>query len=299
MQTTIRLSFSVLKSRFRTRNPTARMGAGLLGGRLLGGSLLFGSLVGLLGGCSDVVTFSKDFHDDGMKLYAEKDYANAAGAFNGATRQVPNDYVDYYYLADCYAQQGLYQQAIQSYRACYQIMSVDAFGKQDNKLHDQVLNGWAAAVAKSDSRDSETNTVEARAHQEQKPDDYLLLARIYNLRGDPDSAIGAYSHATMIDPQNFAIAKEYGLYLERMGQNEKAVAPLRQAYSLNSSDPAVTAALRRTGVVPGPSIQDQNALAKPLIPAGPLPEVDLSKIVPGGGGSGTAVPAASQQPPQD
>ena len=268
-------------------------------GRLLLGIAGGAVVAGLLGGCSDVVTFSKDFHDDGMKLYAEKDYPDAAGAFNTATRQVPNDYVDYYYLADCYAKQGQYQQAIAAYRACYQIAALDGFGKQDAKLHDQVLDGWAAAIAASDSRDSETNAVEARAHQEQTADDYLLLAKIYNDRGDPDSAMQAYSRAEMIDPQNFAIAKEYGLYLEKMGQNDKAVTPLRQAYALNSSDTQVTAALRRVGVVPGPSFKDQSALAKPLMPAGPLPEVDLGKIIPGNSGNNAAVPASSQQPPQD
>ena len=253
----------------------------------------------MLTACSDVVTFSKESHDDGMKLYGQGDYADAAGAFNSATRQVPNDYVDYYYLADCYAKQGLYQQAIQSYRACYQIMAIDAFGKQDGKLHDQVLDGWASAVAKSDTRDSQTNVIEAQAHQEQTADDYLLLAKIYSIRGDADSAINAYGRAEMIDPKNFAIAKEYGLYLERIGQNQKAVAPLQQAYALNSSDNQVSAALRRVGVVPGPSIKDQNALAKPLLPSGPLPEVDLSKVLPGSSNSGSAVPASSQQPPQD
>ncbi len=264
--------------------------------RLAATVLGVGLLSGLLGACSDVVTFSKDFHDDGMKLYGEKDYADAAGAFNTATRQVPNDYVDYYYLAECYAQQGEYQQSIQAYRACYQIMAVDGFGKQDAKLHDQVLNGWASAIARSDSRGSEINAVEADAHEKQTADDYLLLAKIYAQRGDADSAMNAYGRAEMIDPQNFAIAKEYGLYLEKMGQNEKATVPLKQAYALNSSDAQVAAALRRVGVIPGPSIKEQSALAKPLLPAGPLPEVDLGKIMPG---SGTAVPAAAQQPPQD
>ena len=39
----------------------------------------------------------------------------------------------------------------------------------------------------------------------------------------------------------------------------------------------------QAGVTPGPSLGEESDLAQPLIPHGPLPEVDLSKI--GNGGS--------------
>ncbi|MBV8782448.1 MAG: hypothetical protein JO353_13715, partial [Phycisphaerae bacterium] len=70
------------------------------------------------------------------------------------------------------------------------------------------------------------------------------------------------------------------------------------AYALNSTDNQVNAALRRIGIIPGPSIMDQDALAKPLLPRGPLPEVDLGKVFTGSNGE-TATPAAAQQPPRD
>jgi Tfp pilus assembly protein PilF len=260
---------------------------------LLASGLCF---AGLSSGCADFVTFSKESHDQGMEYYQQKDYADAAGAFNNAVRQVPNDYTDHYYLAKCYAEQGQWQQAIHSYYDAWEIMSIDGFGRQDSTLRYQVIDGLAQAIASSDTRDSDTNAAQAKAHQQQTADDYLLMAKIYVDRQDPDSAIEAYDRATMIDPQNFYIAKEYGLYLERLGQNDKAVIPLRRAYALNNNDGQVGDALRRIGIVPGPSIKDEDALAKPLIPRGPIPEVDLGKVM---GLGNSATPAASTQSPND
>ena len=65
---------------------------------------------------------------------------------------------------------------------------------------------------------------------------------------------------------------------------------LRRAYAINPNDEQVAAALRRIGVVPGPSLKDRNALATPPVPLGPIPEVDWSKVVNGGGGGGQSAP---------
>ena len=254
-------------------------------------------IAGLAGGCADFVTFSKQSHDQGMEYYQQKDYADAAGAFRNAVRQVPNDYQDHYWLATSLAAQGQWEQAIHSYYDAWEVMSVDGFGKQDIQLKYQVLDGLASAIASSDTRDSDTNSVEAKAHERQSADDYLLLAKIYVDRRDADSAIDAYDRAAMIDPENFYVAKEYGLYLLRLGQNQKAEIPLRRAYAIDSTDQQVADALRQIGVVPGPSIKDQDALAKPLIPNGPIPEVDLGKMMNNLGGS--AAPASSTQSPRD
>ena len=260
-------------------------------------ALAIGLSSAMFAGCTDMVTFSKQSHDEGMGYYQQKDYADAAGAFRNAVRQVPNDYTDEYYLANCYAAQGQWQQAIQCYSTAREVMSIDGFGQQDTKMKYQVLDGLASAIASSDTRDSDINAAVAKAQSRQSADDYLLLAKIYVNRGDADSAIDAYDRAAMIDPENFYVAKEYGLYLLRLGQNQKAEIPLRRAYAIDSTDQQVADALRQIGVVPGPSIKDQDALAKPLIPNGPIPEVDLGKMMNNLGGS--AAPASSTQSPRD
>ena len=36
--------------------------------------------------------------------------------------------------------------------------------------------------------------------------------------------------------------------------------------------------MQRLGIVPGPSLKDKDDLAKPLLPRGPIPEVDMAKV---------------------
>jgi len=251
---------------------------------LVGLGLLIGAM-----GCADVMTYSRDSHRQGMKLYQQGNYADAAGAFRNSVRQNPRNYQGYYYLGASYEQLGQHQQAIASYRTARQTIGLTIEGREDRAFRHKILDSLASAIARSDQRDIETNAVQREAQEKQSGESWLLLAKVYAYRGDADSAIDAYNRAALLEPHNFEIAKEYGLYLERVGQRQRAEQPLRRAYSLNPQDDQVNQALRRIGVVPGPAIKDEDQLARPLIPKGPIPPVRL----PGFGGEG------SSQPPSD
>ncbi len=240
-------------------------------------------------GCADIVTYGKDSRREGLKLYQRQQYADAAGAFRNAVKQNPMDYQSYCYLGETYVQLGQHQQAIQAFRTSLEVMNTTAAGKDDVASRQNALNGLANAIAKSDTREIETNAVERTARTNNDAQDYFLLAKIYAYRGDADSAIDAYTRAAMLDPRDFEIAKEYGLYLERLSQSSKAEVALRRAYSLNPQDDQVINALRRLGIVPGPSLLDQSALAKPIVPKGPIP--DITERSSAGNGSGTTVQA--------
>jgi tetratricopeptide (TPR) repeat protein len=231
-----------------------------------------------LAGCADIITYSKDSRKEGLKLYSEQQWADAAGAFRNAARQNPLDYKSYCYLGDCYEQLGQHQEAIHAFRTSLEVMSKDIDGRYDIAFRQGVLNGLASAIAKCDQRDTEINDVENRAQTNNSAEEYFILGKIFAFRGDPDSAIDSYNHAMLTDPNNFFIAKEYGLYLVQLHQNDKAELPLRKAYSLKQDDEQVNNALRNIGVVPGPGVLDESALAKPLIPRGPIPELDVNKI---------------------
>ena len=97
--------------------------------------------------------------------------------------------------------------------------------------------------------------------------------------------------AALHDPSDFYIAKDYGLYLEELGQTETADVQLRRAYQMNSKDPEIVAALRRIGTVPGPGLKDKKELARPAIPQGPLPELKMPRL--GGGTARQPAPAAT------
>jgi Flp pilus assembly protein TadD len=220
-----------------------------------------------------------------MTQYRQQQYTDAAGSFRNASKQNPRDYHSYYMLGCCYQQAGQYQQAIHAFRTALQVQNNVFEGKYDDEQRVKTISGLAGAIAKSDTRDIETNTVVAKARTSQNPDDYMLLAQIHALRGDADSAVEAYDHAALLAPQSFYIAKSYGLYLEKLGQGSRAEVALRRAYAINGKDNEVNLALRRLGVIPGPSIKNQEALVQPPVPRGPIPQIDLSRM---GGG---------QQPP--
>jgi tetratricopeptide (TPR) repeat protein len=258
-----------------------------------------GLTVALMGlsGCADMMTYSRDAQVEGETLYKKGDYANAAGAFRNSIRQNPRNYQGYYQLGNCYYNLGQNQLAIASYKTARQTIDVTIEGRYDTETREKILNGLAAAIARSDQRDAETDTIQREAEANQSAESWYLLARVYEIRGDADSAIDAYNRAALLDPKNFTIAKNYGLYAERIGQPQRADAPLRRAYELNPKDQEVAAALRRIGVVPGPGLLTEGDLARPLIPRGPIPSANIPGMTtpPAGG----AVNDATVQAPRD
>jgi tetratricopeptide (TPR) repeat protein len=249
--------------------------------RFLGGSVLICAWLLGTSGCADIVTYSQDAQREGIKLYQKQNYADAAGAFRNSVRQNPRNYEGYYWLGMSYEQLGQYQQSIASYKTARQTVNLAAEGKHDDEMRAKILSGMASAIAKSDQADTETDVANRDARNYGGAENWFMLAKIYAYRGDADSAIDAYNRAALLEPTAFYIAKDYGLYLDRIGQKQKAEAPLRRAYSLNRDDADVNAALRRIGVVPGPSILDEDQLARPTIPKGPIPEVKVPNVLPG------------------
>ena len=67
-------------------------------------------------GCTDVLTYANKSRDEGVRLYSEHYYADAAGAFRNAVRQDPRDYRSQYYLGLCYDELKQHHQAFSSFR---------------------------------------------------------------------------------------------------------------------------------------------------------------------------------------
>jgi len=234
--------------------------------------------LGLAGvGCSDVLTYSKDSEREGLKFYRSSQYADAAGSFRNAVRQEPRRYTSYYYLGCSLFEMGQYQQSIQAFKTALDTMNTTQEGKYDRETRSLALDGLAQAIGKSTDRDSELALVRKRAQTKSSSQDYLLLAKIQRYSGDADAAIDAYNRAALLEPTNFDIAKEYGLYLEQLGQAQRAEIPLRRAYTMQPDDKEVASAMTRIGVIPGPSLNEEKDLAKPLLPNGPIPDLDLTR----------------------
>lgn len=218
-------------------------------------------------------TYSRKFQEEGLRLYTEKMYSDAAGAFRAAIRQDPRDYHSQFYLGVCYEQMGQLEQVFQEYYAALGIMAMTDEGRFDWDFRQVVLDTLANAIAKHDNHEVELNKAETNAKAGQKAETWFLVAKVYRLKGDADMAITAYRSAANCDPWNFQIRKEFGLYLlEPLHQPREAEYYLRQAYRLEPNDEGVNTALARMGVVPLPAYKPKDPIPRKTPPyAGPLP----------------------------
>ncbi|MCC6240196.1 MAG: tetratricopeptide repeat protein [Phycisphaerales bacterium] len=256
----------------------------------LGRKALMMSLVSLaagLAGCADIVTYSRDAQEQGLQYYDAGQYTDAAGAFNNAIKQAPDNYQARYYLGSSYARLGNYEKAILAYRTALDAMKVTYGGQRDTDFRNKIIDGLALAVAQSPNRLVEMDKIQADAGSRANAENYIILAKACQYAGDPDGAMESYNRAAMLAPNDFEVQKQSGLYLDSLGQ-PGAVGALSRANALNPEDQVVADALRRHNIIPGPSLKEPHELAKPIMPNGPIPDLGL-------GGNKLAQPAGSDQ----
>lgn len=237
-----------------------------------------------LTGCADVVTYARRSNAEGMRLYRDGIYNDAAGAFRNAIRQDPRDYHSHFYLAVCYDEMRQHQQALQSYYTAREIMATTQEGKFDDQFRQQVLDALASSVARFDEREVELNRIEEEARRNPSAENWFLVGKIYRLKGDADLAVDAYRRAAKFEGDNFFIRKEAGLYLlDPLNQPQEAKYYLLQAHRLNPNDPAVNNGLYKLGVTPQPAYQEQHIPIAPLAPRNSVQPVyaPVNKRVPG------------------
>lgn len=235
------------------------------------GSILLLSL--LASGCGEYVTFSKDSRKRGVQYLQSNQTEEAKGAFRDAVRQNPRDYQSYYYLATIYEKESAFAQAVTNYRTSLSVQNVTSEGREDIDFKLKTIDSLSRCLAKFDTNDSEINRLVQAAESSTNGEEWLILAKIFAYRGDADSAMDAYGKAARQAPKNFHIAKSQGLYLEQIGHKPLAEQALRRAYRLNPEDEEVNTALRRIGIIPGPSIKEESELAQPILPRGPIPDL--------------------------
>jgi tetratricopeptide (TPR) repeat protein len=241
--------------------------------RLIGCGLLAGVVIA--SGCGELITYSFKSRRAGIEAYEQQRYEDAAGAFRNATQQNPRDYISFYYLGKIFQSTGRQQQALQSFKTAVEVMPVTLEGKQDETFRMTVIDALAECVNQAPSREQEVAALEDSANTSQRANDWFVVARTHAMTGDADSAIDAYSRAVLAGPKDKQITRSYALYLEKIGQTRRAEPVLRRAYQLNPQDAEVADALRRVGVVPGPSLLEEQKLVQPIVPKGPIPELEL------------------------
>ena len=241
--------------------------------RMLAASI---AIVSIGAGCAELLTYSNQSNEKGEKLLVAGRYEEAAGAFANATQQNPQHYVAFYNLGQSYEKMGRDQQALQAYGTGLEVMTTSETGERDLAFRGKLVDALANCVANSESRDAEIASLRNKADRSGTPVDWYVLAKTYAALGDADNAFDAYDRALLASQSTDSqVAKNYGLYLIQVNQTKRAEVVLRKAYQLNQTDVEVNAALRKIGVVPGPSLLEQDQLSRPFIPKGPLPELEI------------------------
>ena len=244
------------------------------------------ALLSLTGCGTDMLTYAKDSQHAGIGQYTDGNYAEAAGSFRNAVRQDPTDPVSEYWLGLSYEKTGSYHEAVNAYKTALSLLPEPGSARYNQQLHDKAFDRLAHVIAENDPSNTETELVVATADRDKAADEYWLLGRIFRYRGDADTAMDNYHRSIQIDPDNFMVQKEFGLYLETLGQDQQAAAVLRDAYRLRYTDDEVNNGLLRLGLTPGPDLL-QTTTVKNLPPAiTPMPEPAASTIGPGSDNAG-------------
>jgi tetratricopeptide (TPR) repeat protein len=212
-------------------------------------TLLAGCGLALVG-CADMVADSTPSRQAANGLYTAGNYDEAAGAYRNATRQDPRDYKAQYGLACSYDQLHQYQQAVQAYKTTLDVMTRTLAGQEDKTFRAQVIDSLASCIARSNGRGVEIAALAQQAAKSHKAEDYYILAKANAYIGDADSALDAYNRAALLEPRNFDVARDFGLYLQKIGQTQRAGQQLTRAHDINPTDAQVNNALRQLGITP-------------------------------------------------
>ena len=253
-------------------------------------------LLGLFGcgGVAELTASSSGSRQQGIKLDQAGEYVDAAGAFRTAVRTDPTDYRAYYWLGQSYDKLKSDHQAIQAYQAALDVQKRTMPGREDTMTRALIIDAMARTMARANDVTLQDDAISSR---HQTAETKYIQAKAFQYSGDPDSALETYTQAALLDKKDFQIAKDFGLFLEQIpGQRQEATKQLRRAYSLNPRDQEVVAALRRTGVVPGPSLKEPEQLANPAVPKGPIPQMQVKPWTPAQQPARTASAAESAAP---
>jgi Tfp pilus assembly protein PilF len=211
-------------------------------------SIVLASAACVLAGCAQPLSYSQDFKHEGIRQYNSGEYLAAAGSFKASARQNPADYQTQYYLGLTEEKNGESQSAIEAYRLCLKLRPATPAGRFDVAMREKVLNRLAPLIAHTEPADPEINALQQEAAADRSPDDYRLLARVFALRGDADSAMTSYRSGFSVAPDDFLLAKEYGFYLLKVNQPAEGTRVLKLAWQIDSSDRQVDQTLRDLGV---------------------------------------------------
>jgi tetratricopeptide (TPR) repeat protein len=219
--------------------------------------MIVGLIVAVCGmvsaGCSNMT--SQSLNSEGVRLYQNGNYIQAAEQFQRAIASNPKHADGYYNLASALHKNGkLYnrqedlQQAEQLYNQCLDY----------NPNHTECYRGLAVLLTETDRQDAAFRLLEGwAARNPQKADPQIELARVLEETNNLPQASSRLVEALAIEPRNSRALTALGRLREVSGDPQQALANYQRSLAINRFQPAIAARVA--------SLQAATSATSPLI----------------------------------
>jgi tetratricopeptide (TPR) repeat protein len=226
-----------------SRTVWGRLGIGFQVAMVLGAALLAAT------GCEDQAV---RFNQMGLECYHAGDYTKARAAFEEAIAINPDVGEYYFNRGACEQSLGHYDMAVHNYEMAVRLSPsiVQAFQNEAQCYLDQQNPEKAQEVLLAGTL---ANPYTAEA--------FINVANFFLSRGDQAGARLWFAKAIAADPDNPRGHREYGLFLARTGDRQKAIEELRRSLNLAPAQPDVSARLSEMAPA-GPQLPPPKPLTK-------------------------------------
>lgn len=206
-------------------------------------------------GCNQVN--SQALNAEGVRLYQQGNYAQAAGKFQEAIASDDRSATSYYNLAAALHKSGKLagnqadlQQAERLYNQCLEY----------DPNHTECYRGLAVLLAETGRQDASYRLLEGWAARSPKlADPRIELARMLEESNNLDQATSRLVEAVAIDPHNARALTALGRLREVSGDRAQALANYQRSLAINRYQPEITARVAAlqaagAGAVPPPLV---------------------------------------------
>ena len=204
-------------------------------------------------GCSNMT--SQSLNSEGVRLYQNGNYIQAAEQFQRAIASNPKHADGYYNLASALHKNGKLHnrqedllQAEQLYNQCLDY----------NPNHTECYRGLAVLLTEMDRQDAAFRLLEGwAARNPQKADPQIELARVLEETNNLPQASSRLVEALAIEPRNSRALTALGRLREVSGDPQQALANYQRSLAINRFQPAIAARVA--------SLQAATSATSPLI----------------------------------
>ena len=239
------------KSNFRQNIHSLRVS-----GAWIVASLLVASL--LTTGCNTVT--SQANNSEGVRLYQQGSYQQAAASFQEAVAANPDSADGYYNLAaslhktgTLYSRPGDLRQAEVLYNQCL----------ERNPDHLECYRGLAVLLSETNRRDASFRLLNNwNRASPNNPNPKIELARLLEECGQPQQASAQLVAALTVDPNNARAFTALGRLRDQAGDYQQALADYQRSLELNRFQPEVTSRVASLNAALG-TVQPASATMQP------------------------------------